>query len=66
MISKAEFQEWQSHPVTKAFYEAMSETRADALEKLAHNIPQEIDDDFFKGYIHAVDTITLFDLEEVE
>ena len=41
MISKAEFQEWQSHPVTKAFYQALSETRADALERLAHNIPQE-------------------------
>jgi hypothetical protein len=66
MISKAEFQEWMSHPVTVSFVEAIRDKETAVLQQLVHNLDAEISDDFYKGYYRALEDVENFSVEDTE
>jgi hypothetical protein len=65
MITKLELQDWKSHPVTEAYFEAIDEMEGAVVEQLIKNVNQEMHpDDWYRGYIYALRDMLNVDLAE--
>lgn len=67
MISKSDYINWKSDPVTRAFFEATRERVEEAKEMLA--VSAGIDptlDNFYRGFIKAYREIEEFTVEGTE
>lgn len=64
IISEAEFQDWKSNLVTKAFFEAALERVEDTKEILAVSAGLNPDqDNYLRGFIQAYKEMTQFSVE---
>lgn len=65
MISRAEFMDWKSSLVTKAFFEAADERVEDAKEILASSAGTDsINDSYLRGFIRAYREMQEFRIED--
>lgn len=63
-INREQFDQWKADLVTQAFYEALSDYEAGALESLRKNVAEDVPNCWYQGVLHAVEKIKEFDLEE--
>lgn len=64
-ISQGEFQDWQSHQVTKAFFEAAQQRIAEAKEILGHSAGSDpLSDRYLVGLIAAYNEVQEFRVED--
>ena len=67
MISKEDFRQWKSEPITEAFYEACLERVNETKELLAQSAGlDQAQDNFYRGFIWAYREIFDFRIEEEE
>ena len=67
VISKSDFDNWLSDPVTKAYYAAVQERIADATSFLV--VQAGIDskeDNFYRGFIRAYQEALQFRIDDLE
>jgi len=63
-ITKDEWTDWKTHPVTKAFFEAIQYRIDDAKEDLSRSAGLEPDNDnWYRGFCHAYREALEFDIE---
>lgn len=66
LVTKSEWVDWTSNPVTKAFLEAAFIRREDAKEILAVSAGLDGDsDNFYRGFIAAYDEMKDFRIEDL-
>lgn len=67
MISKEDFRQWKSEPITEAFYEACLERVGETKDLLAQSAGlDQAQDNFYRGFIWAYREIFDFRIEEEE
>jgi hypothetical protein len=67
VITKDDFTDWRSNPVTKAFYSACIDRVEDAKDVLGSTAGVDPDqDNFYRGFIHAYREMFDFRVEEIE
>jgi len=55
VTTKEEWQAWRSHPLTKAFFEEISELASEcAAQVLNREAPDIAKDQFLKGYVRGI------------
>ncbi len=66
-IRKAEFEEWQEHFITKAYFSAVLERIEEAKEVLAGSAGVDsTNDNFIRGMIHAFREVVQFRVGDPE
>lgn len=67
VITKSDFSDWKSNPVTKAFFEAANLRVDDAKEILADSAGTNSEaDNFIRGFIRAYREMQDFRLDDLE
>jgi len=67
MITKEEWVEWKTHPVTRGFFQACEERREDTKELLIAQAGLDPDsDNFYRGFAAAYKEMQEFTIEGLE
>jgi len=66
IITKSEWLDWKSNPVTRAFYAACKERVEDSKDILATSAGMDSDNDnFMRGFISAYNEMNEFRIEDL-
>lgn len=67
VITKSDFDDWKKNSVTKAFFQAAEERVEDAKDILASQAGLDgVNDNFYRGFIHAYREMSDFRMETEE
>lgn len=67
IVTKNEWVDWRTNPVTLAFYSAIKERISEATELLVSKAGiDQAEDNFFRGFIAAYQEVLGFTIEDME